>query len=97
MHCGVKVLPPLMTAHPAGEPAGTLSVTLLLSRKSPCSSALLGMVTLVGLLELRTYFHCSPTKKKILSRLIGPPSCQDGLLKRSSGVIGFPLLSLGTK
>src|SRR5438045_5382792 len=93
MHCGLKTL--LVIVQPAGAFAGFFRVSVLnfQSRKSPESSAVVGMVAVAAVVEVRTYFHCSPTKKNNLSCFMGPPSCQAGLLKRSGGFRAFPVLS----
>src|SRR5438067_3484970 len=91
MHCGLSTL--LVIVQPGGALEGTLRLSVLYfqSRKSPESSAVVGRVALTGAAAERTYFHCSPTKKNSLSLLIGPPSCQAGLLKRSFGLMAAPV------
>src|SRR3954469_12082616 len=91
MHCGLSTL--FVIVQPGGALEGSLRLRVLYfqSRKSPANSAVVGNVAFTGAAAERTYFHCSPTKKNNLSRLIGPPRFQAGLLKRSFGWIAAPV------
>ena len=65
--------------------------------KSPSSSARVGIERRVGAVWRRMYLYSWPTKKKNLSRRMGPPTAPPKSLKRSFALIGLPEASFGEK